>query len=319
MFVTLVLAVGLAGCGGDVAQQLAQEKTAGARWLSLPVRYMPDLPHVREEAVEIEEYEEVVEDEEPIDEPEAVEEVVEELSPEEVQELLNSVPYAGMTLGSLDWFEQPFVTTETSRELGSFIFSMNDVLMQPPQSSFTSPDEADPYFLFHRAYAHTNRVQWGSPDLTDEGFFYPELYVIAPLMDISFISVTLHSHMEQTARQLFGMDLELSPQALPRIPFASFNLYGVYVYGRDGFGPLPVRIPIIFSYEYIGGGYEVVCAFVLQGLFDDYSPESMREWITKDELLTYLQTTTNIHTITLKNNPNGGFYYWAHILPPDYT
>jgi len=141
--------------------------------------------------------------------------------------------------------------------------------------------------------------------------------------------VLLQRHLEITAAKLFGMELEVNHHAVPDcflpIGFDALDFYGEYVY--TGWGPLDtwgVFVPIILSYEYVGGGYEVICVFFwvtdqTEDGANAYYDEHLTNTMTHDEMLTYLQTTQNRHTITLKRNPNGGFYYWAHILPPDLT
>jgi len=81
-----------------------------------------------------------------------------------------------------------------------------------------------------------------------------------------------------------------------------------------GLGPASY-VRAVLSYEYIGDGYEVVCVWVFWADGTLYSDHRQMEEIPEDELIDFLLTTPDRHTITLKRNPNGGFYYWAHILP----
>ena len=260
---------------------------------------------------------------EPEEPPEAPpEEPIPELSPEEIRDLLENIPHPGMNLHALDWPERPGANSQTAIELSDFIHAMNGWWLPTLAASFSSPDEADADFLFRRAFSATNSLQWNNPDRADS--YRPELRVLTPYVYPSWIDITLHHHIEQTARQLFGMELEISPQAAPQHMFETFDLFGIYAYHQWGWGSPAIRVPVILSYEYFGGGYEAAC--VLLWLFWD---EELRYFIehpnapgidwetgmTRDEMLEYLQTTTRRHTITLKNNPSGGFYYWAHILP----
>ena len=236
------------------------------------------------------------------------------LSPDEIRELLEGIPYAGMWGPGLVGFGQPVVNSETARELGSFIYWMNGVELPRISASFHSPEEANADFLFSRAHSATKLVQWVDPDWDN---YHPELRAIQMLSNSPHM-ITLHSHIEQTARKLFGLDLEISrPQDLPFMVRYQ-DLFGIAVYYSHGWGPGPVDLwPIILSYEYTDGSYEVICVFVwwFDGYFF-YSPPNSDEdeGISEYEAVEWLHTLPR-HTITLKRNQHGGFYYWAHILP----
>jgi len=303
---TLALVFLLVGCGGDAPVQKV---------------YMP-----REEVVEPAVYEDIPE------EPPEVEQAIEqekdiapnELDPQtlyEIRDMLNSIPYAGMELSHMpDWLDrvgqQPIVNNETALELADFIFSMNGWWLPHLAASFSIPEDAPPIFVFSRTYSTTNPASWAEPEWSGVEL-HPELRARLPFLQIPHVAV-LHSHMEQTARELFGVELEIYPYALSASShlFHTFNLFGVYMHIHDGWGAYASRVPIILSYEYMGGRYEVACVFVWIS-DDSFSPESVEGWefIPMCELLTYLQTTTAIHTITLLRNQSGGFYYHAHILP----
>ena len=308
----LLLVIGLAGCGG------AQPSDVEPYDYSYYVAAVPDLPPVQVELIPPPPLDIEVEPNEP-------EEEVEELTPEEIRELLEGIPYPGMSLRSPDdWLEEyihQIVNSETTAELARFIYAMNWWGMGLIRASFGSPEEADAQFVFSRAFWATSPVQWRHPEGRT---YHPELSVIEPYINRPWEGITLHSHMEITAAQLFGVELKIYPYAFPDW-YDTYNLYGIYAYNIGGFGSPFVRLPVILSYEYIGGGYLVVCAFPSLFLGEDvdiFFPEGWPtegEGLSADELLVYLQTTPSRHTITLKNNPNGGFYYWAHILPPDLT
>ena len=233
-------------------------------------------------------------------------------TPEEIYELLNSIPYAGMQgLRRLDWLEEYsiFVNSEAAIEMANFISYVNG-WWGPPLSSFNSPEEANHDFLFDASFFRTNWLYLGG---------HPELNVLVPYLNPGTDRLRLHSHVEETAKMLFGQELTIRP-SLNDSPgmFRTYEWLGTYAYWLAAFGIPATFIPIILSYEYIDGGYEVACVFITQfdgGYYERGSNARIAE--DKDELRDWLRTTTDIHTITLKRNADGGFYYWAHILPED--
>ena len=239
---------------------------------------------------------------------------------EEIRELLNSIPYAGMReLRRMDWLEEYalVVNSDNAIRIAGFITSVNG-WWGPPQTSFHSPEEAGYEFLFRTSFSFTNRVQWNNIAWAQNWDYHPELIVLVPYLDPNTNGLILHSHIEKTARTLFGQELTIRPRITVDSPgmFHTYEWLGTYAYWQGAFG-IPVDfITIILSYEYIGGGYEVACVFIAHA-GEGYYERSFHELIAedKDELMDYLRATTAIHTITLKNNSSGGFYYRAHILP----
>jgi len=131
-----------------------------------------------------------------------------------------------------------------------------------------------------------------------------------------FFGITLHNHMEETTRTLFGQEMEITHQPYRSTLFNIYDLFGVKAYSQEGFGIPASRVPIILSYEETSDGYKV--RVVIGWLFNDnFYPEGRgsEEGLPIDELEDYLRTTTDVHTITLRNNPEGGWFYHAHILP----
>ena len=238
--------------------------------------------------------------------------------PEEIRDMLENIPYVGMHLFLFGAHEQPIMATETAAELAAFIHSMNNWTLSLPLESFTSPENANPQDIFRRAFVATRAVQWVNSEVTYS--YQPELSVLASIMGVAHLHhITLHHHMEETARQLFGTELEIPPDAAPQW-FQVYDFGGVYAYDAWFGGSATDRVPIILSYEYIGGGYEVVCVFLWhfwdEELLYFVDPARIEEdGMTESEMLEYIHTTPDRHTITLLTNPNGGFFYHAHILP----
>ena len=267
------------------------------------------------------------------------------LTPEEIRELLDSIPYVARDMSAAitawrapntAWHDaisiaNYFMTDETGEEIADFISWMFTWWRPLPTRSFTMPSEANSEFIFSASFSATHWVQWRSPESAPPAY-HPELAAIQPYIEyppdhpylhgyqISRLDhVVLHGHMERSARMLFGQELEI---IFPENSWL-YNLYtvaGNYLYNSDAAGSPASFTPVILSYEYIGGGYKVSSAFVWYFNGQYYPPGS--EWgegegMPKDALLDYLRTTTQIHTITLKRNADGGFYYWAHILPGD--
>ena len=232
------------------------------------------------------------------------------LTPEEIRELLESIPYAGMSgRGPSDWVEEYSVAnSEVAREMLHFISGVIG-LGTLPSVSFNSPEEANFVFLFNASSWQTQWLYLGG---------HPELNALVPYVDPSTDRLMLHSHIEETAKMLFGQELAIRPFIDSAGMFRTYEWLGTYAYWLAAFGIPASMIPIILSYEYIGEAYEVACVFVWS--FDNrYYPTGFNEPIAEDRdaLLAYLRTTTEIHTITLKRNAAGRFYYWAHILPGD--
>lgn len=242
------------------------------------------------------------------------------LTPEEIRDLLNSIPYPGMVEPwRIDWLDHPVVNSETAISMANFILRVNH-WWGPPSASFHSPEEAGDFAWF-AAFFNTDRVQWSDPDSTHT-IYHPELKAIVPQLDSSVLNlylpgITLHSHIEETAKNIFGYEISFPLWSGGGI-FLPYDFSGTYIYVLGTFGVGAGFVPMILSYEETPDGYEVICAFVW--LFDGryYRPRSgIREGeaMSGDELLDYLRTTAERHTITLKNNSRGGFYYRAHILP----
>jgi len=240
----------------------------------------------------------------------------------EVRELLLGTPHPGMRERSgnvNDWSGRSGATSETAARLLAFIHIFNHAFSHPPLTSFESPEDASPEFVFSATFFETNTVQWTDPSWVN-AVYHPELHVLRLLMNPVEGQLTLHIHMEETARILFGRELEIHPPAEPTWPYIVFDWLGGFAYSIEGFGLTAGRWPYILSYEDTGDGYEVRVVFYWYGI-GGFSPERMeegqigREWRPGDELEGYLRTTTDIHTITLLRNAAGGFYYHAHILP----
>ena len=253
-----------------------------------------------------------------------------------ITEMLNSIPHPGIRdVWSVD--VHPIVDSETSRELATFISEMISWLTPPPTTSFTSPAEIDQEFALGVAFVRTSFVQGARPEWEN---YHPELAALAPFLEPPFgiYILGLHNHMEETARILFGSYVVLNPPttAIAHRAFrgnaasGAIEIYGNFVYGPiegEGAwgGALASLIPVILSYEYIGNGYEIKCIFVRRTHYHDVGEHGFLEHIgadnsvrvdaDRDEIADYLLTSTDIHTITLKRNENGGLYYWAHILP----
>jgi len=241
---------------------------------------------------------------------------------QEVWELLDGIPYTGIRVRwHLDWLEQPIETSETAVRLAVFINMFNHSFTHPPLVSFESPEEAPQEFVFSAAFFGTDRLQWGNPDRSELAQFRPELSAIVPILHPIHFEITLHSHMEETAKMLFGREMEIThrPDEDEWTLFIVYDLFGVSAYSIWGIGLPAGRVPIILSYEETSDGYLVRCVFIWSG--DGFSPERRedsqagRELRPIEELYEYLRTTTDIHTITLRNNPQGGWFYHAHILP----
>ena len=236
------------------------------------------------------------------------------LSHDEMRELLNSIPYAGMNMPSRDGLDHPVVSTETAMNMAGFIANMSG-WWGWPSMSFYSPEEADPAFVFAASFMATNWVQWHRPD-SEVSRYHPELAVLAPYLDpdAGGRSVKLHNHIKETARNLFGVEIEIHPSMATGL-FAANEYFDVYHFSLEAFGFGGGHVPVVLSYEYIGGGYEVICVFAWV-VSDQYVDLNTWNEIPDDELIDHLHTLPR-HTITLKRNQHGGFYYWAHILPEE--
>ena len=278
-------------------------------------------------------------------EPTAAEDALNVVEPEDepegmaktITEVLNSIPYPG--IAELTWpvDVHPIVDSEVSRELVEFISGIISRLTPPPTTSFTSPAEIDQEFALGVTFLRTGNVQGARPYWDN---YHPELTAIAPFLEPPFglHILRLHNHMEETARILFGPDAELNPPTTATAHRAlcgnaasgAIEIFGNFVYSpieQDGVwgGMWASLIPVILSYEYIGNGYEVRCIFVWRTHDHDVGEHGFLEHIgadrsvrvdaDRDEIIDYLLTSTDIHTITLKRNADGGFYYHAHILP----
>jgi len=240
----------------------------------------------------------------------------------EVRELLGRIPYSGLRErgGSInDWFEQPVATSETAAKLAEFISVFNHTLSHPPFVSFETPEDAPPEFVFWNAFNETNTVQWSSPDWAHSAY-HPELQAIVPLLYPLHYQIRLHNHMEETTSLLFGQTLEITHRPLEGGFFNIYDLFGVKAYSQEGFGIPAALVPIILSYKNTGDGYEVRVVFVW--LYnDEFHPvrgqkgQEVSVGYPMDELEDYLRTITDVDTITLRNNPQGGWFYHAHILP----
>ena len=244
-------------------------------------------------------------------EPPLPEEPEPSMTPEEIRDLLNSIPYAGIfwrRFGAND--NHPIELGERGEMIAGFIRGMNG-FWRWPSESFHSPENACPGFVFWASFVATNWLQWSDSGSVEGSRYHPELSVLAPHLELGTSSIVLHSHMEETASALFGQKLEIQP--LDAFVVHTYEFSGVYVYSLGIFGMGIGHIPIVLHYVYIGDRYEVTCVFVLvssDAFFDENEDE-----IPDDELIDWLHTVPGRHTITLKRNADGGFYYWAHILP----
>jgi len=236
-------------------------------------------------------------------------------SHEEIRELLNNIPYSGIDLRWFNAFYNPIALDETGIMIADFISGVNG-FWGPPSTSFKSPEEASAIFVFWASFMATNELIWSFPASAERPNNYPELNKLVPYLEQGTYSIILHKHLEETANKLFGFGRKLEilqPQILGVLNTYEFS--GVFAYSLRAFGVTMSYIPIVLSYEYIGDGYEVICVFV----FNDDSEDRFfgGEGMSNDKLIDYLHTVPGRHRITLKNNPHGGFYYWAHILPND--
>jgi len=302
IFIIFVLIIGLAACGDDVVQPYDLE--ADGNFAALAEPPLQEEPDEKEESPA-----EVISTEA------NDEETIEKASPEEIREILNNIPWAMVNIPDtgLQWFEQTIVDSETGKRIAIFIDWVYG-WRSPPTASFHSPEEIIPDNVWHTSIFNTHQVQWLDDPTMPGAVHHPELSVLAPHLGPHIMNVWLHSHIEETARRIFGHEIKFPPRQSAGV-LQSYNFAGAYVYSMVfGLGPAGY-VRAVLSYECIGDGYEVVCVWVFWADGTLYSDHTQREEIPEDELLSYLQTTTNIHTITLRNNPDGGFYYWAHILP----
>jgi len=253
-----------------------------------------------------------------------------QMMPEEIRELLNNSPHPGVDLRMREQRPQPVVDSERGREIAQFIDAMHAWPSRLPTTSFRSPQEIDNTFAVSAAIMATPPIQWGWP----EGAGYrPELSVLEPYLSLTFgpwpphhLGIA-HRHVEETARQLFGASVTISPTyevvEHSQAGFVYFSEFmGEYFY-RVTFG-MDLRVGrhlTVISYTEIEGGYEVACAFLWQIWRDGelfYHNElniTGDGGVAESELPAYLQSTAQVHTITLLRNEAGGFYYHAHILP----
>jgi len=212
IFISFLLLIGIAACGSDAVLPSDIELDD---YIAAPAR-----PPVQEEA-----YASV-----PVASPAEAETVEEGLSSEEIRELLENIPYPGIAIMRVpDWLAQtgqPIVTSETALELADFIYSMNGWWVPLVSESFSSPEEAEPQFVFERAFWATSSMQWQDPERPN---FHPELDAITPHIHVHTTRILLHSHMEQTALELFGVELKISNYAIPN-HFRVYDLFGVYAY-----------------------------------------------------------------------------------------
>ena len=98
-------------------------------------------------------------------------EPVEELTPEEIRELLNSIPHPGMRSG---WPAQvyPIADSELGIEMADFIAGVITWIVPPPSVSFTSPAEIDPMFALRVSLFRTSNIQALWPESEN---YHPEL------------------------------------------------------------------------------------------------------------------------------------------------
>jgi len=316
--VVLVLVVGLAGCDGAQPSDVEPHEY---EYIAEDIVEVPVLP-VQEEAKGVGEYEE------PIYQPEATEEEVEdvfrgwevELSPEvveEVSELLVSIPWPGIDARIFPLHYIPIELDETGLEIMRFINRING-WWGPPRESFHSPDQAELGFVSLASFWLTTQLQWETPD---EARYHPELSALTPYFQVDrdrsgSNRITLHSHIEETSAALFGQRLTVQPGIFA--PVSVLRFYGIDAYVVGTFGIGAAHMPIVLSYEAGDDGhYIVTCVFMFYsgGFMYPYTWEEIPE----DELVNHILTVADRHTITLERNQDGGFYYWAHILPPDLT
>jgi len=288
LLMLFIVLIGLSACGND-AVQLNDLEADGD--IAAPVE------STTQEEIEAE--------------AEVVGEETEKATPEEIRELLNSIPYSGIDLRMFNAHHLPIALDETRIRIADFIRGING-FWGPPSTSFHSPEEAPANFVFWASFWATYWLQWSDSDSDGALKYHPELSLLIPYLQLGTDTVKLHKHIEETANELFYQKLEIQPPIS-----ALFNIYefsGVYAYSLGIFGISMAHVPIILSYENIlGDEYMVTCVFILVS-GDIYYDENEAE-IPEDELIDYLLTVPGRHTIILKNNPNGGFFYWAHILP----
>jgi len=154
--VALVLVVGLAGCGGDAVQPSEVEAYDYEYVANASVEEIP----AQQEVAEAEEGEETVE----------------ELTPEEIREILDSIPWAMVDIPDtgLQWFEQPIVDSETGKRIAIFIDWVY-LWMGPPSASFRSPEEIIPDNVWHTSIFNTRQVLWNDPEMMPGAVYHPEL------------------------------------------------------------------------------------------------------------------------------------------------
>jgi len=233
-----------------------------------------------------------------------------EIDPETLAEIvavLSELEHPGKNLNFPALHFNPTGLEGLGLEIASFINGINE-WWGPPEESFLTPENAPDAFVSWPAYFRTRSLQWHNSEL--ESTYVPELSVLEPrLINTGDPEdfVTLHTHMEATARELFGAELDMRDIGVGRY---SFEFGGYYLYTMGGaFGVPASYLTVVLSYEYIGDGlYEVSCVYI--HTTDDYFSTD------GDELVASLHTLPR-HTVVLRRNVAGGFYYRAHILPED--
>jgi len=317
----------LAGCGGASPDDMEPyDYDYVAAELTQPPSQAEPTPPLIDIEVESEESEEAVE--EPIDEPEpteyeAVEDVFRgweiELSAEvieEVSELLVSIPWSGIDARIFPLHYIPIELDETGLEIMRFINRING-WWGPPREFFHSPDQAELGFVSLASFWLTTQLQWETPD---EANYHPVLSTLTPYFQVDRDRsgnnrITLHNHIEETAAALFGQRLEVQPGISAPVSVLRFNGIDAYVVGTFGIGA--AHMPIVLSYKVDDAGhYIVTCVFMFYSGGFIY-PAYTWEEIPEDELVNHILNVAERHTITLKRNADGGFYYWAHILPEE--
>ena len=264
------------------------------------------------------------------------------LTPEQMRELVESIPYPGMKtrfpwLGPVAGVPQYyFVDDDKGREIVTFLAKYITAFTGIPTTSFSSPQEIDTIFALNVSWENTYDLQWWRN--SDTPGYHPELSVLAPYLVTQAYWPGMfgvrQSHIEKTAREIF------SPEVVFDIPYPfvggemgldMYQFLGENVFWVSFWEGHFSIVPFVLSYEYIGGGYEVKCViidmfggsnviFILGREFEAAERIELSHLVSEiesTELIDILLETENIHTIILKNNPQGSFYYWAHYLPGD--
>lgn len=220
-------------------------------------------------------------------------------SKEEYKAIRKQIPYEGVDFDTLAAENPILPADETAKKFITFLSVFRSF-----STEFASPKEIPPENFLEDAIFATAHY---SSDSVYGDNYRPELEAFAaPASEILGIPEDwfwLEEHIEATAKQIYGENINYKNMSLGIFPY--LETLGVYTPPHMGIGYNV--LPVVFSYEDIGGGYRIEAAFIVEGMggYIDVEADNLSSdnpFIPAEDLKEYVQTKSKHHEIILLKN-----------------